>query len=267
MKIEPVRRYATPQLATREIVDENPDLLRLLPKRWQSNAAVVAAVAACVALSSCAASAAGKTTGKAKPPVTSRIAPVFIHGEGIGAFGCEVVNPPTFLSEDEARQVIVEEAKRAGIKFEQTTKTLPNIQMPTTPREFGDKQPKRQMKAQAIVLDGVDKKRNIAFEYVSEGDLVKWQGDPSDHPASTLISYNIGGAAKDLQAGLAKGKPVGTYAVFYDPVALAKLRYAPGQDLEEQRIRAEGAAIDEARAELRAQVRDFIKWLKGQGVI
>lgn len=263
MKIEPVHRYAKPWLPTREIVDENPGLLRLLPKRWQGNPAVIAALTACVAMSSCAASAAGKPSPKA----ASRIAPVFVHGSGIGAFGCEVVNPPTFLSEEEAREVIVNEAKRAGIVFEKVGRTLPKIELPTTPREYGDKQPKRQIKAQAVALDGIDKKHNISFEYVSREDLVKWEGDPNEHPTSTVISYNISGAAKDLQAGIAKAKPAGTYAVFYDPVGLQRMNFGASTDFDAAMVKATAAAIDEAREELRAQVKDFIKWLKAQGVI
>jgi len=263
MRIEPLHKYAEPRLPTREIVDEHPELLRLLPRRWQTNSAVVAALTACFALSSCASNAAGKPSPKA----ASRIAPVFVHGSGIGAFGCEVVNPPTFLSEEEAREVIVNEAKRAGIIFEKIGKTLPKVELPVTPREFGEKQPKRQTKAQAIMLDGIDKKRNISFEYVSQDDLVKWQGDPNDHPTSTVISYNIAGTAKDLQAGIAKVKPAGAYAVFYDPVVLQKMNFGPSTDIDATMGRAMSAAMDEARNELRAQVKDFIKWLKAQGVI
>src|SRR5450759_3640970 len=107
MKIEPIREYMGPRLPTREIVDENPELLRLLPKRWQTNSTVVAALTACLVMTSCRNGQAASTPTK--------VAPVFEHGKGVGSFGCIAVNPPIFLSEDEARQVIVEEAKRAGI--------------------------------------------------------------------------------------------------------------------------------------------------------
>lgn len=272
MNIQPVTRYTTPHLPTRAIVDRHPELLKLLPKRWQGNPAIVATLAACVAMSSCAAGAAtAKAKPKAKPKpapkITSRIAPIFTHGSGIGSFGCEVVNPPTFLSEAEARQVIIEEAKRAGIVFTADAKTLPKIDMPATPREWNDKQPKREVKPQAIVLDGTDTKRGISFEYVSREDSIAWQGDPLDHMTSTVYSYNVGGAAKDLQAGLAKAKPTGNYAVFYDPVALQNMNFGASADFDAAMGRAATAAYDEARKDLREQVKDFIKWLKGQGVI
>lgn len=251
MNLQPVRRYPQPQLPTRVIVDENPDLLKLLPMRWQGNAAVVTALAACLALS------ASSSDSAKKPGTASRVAPVFVHGDGVGSFGCRVISPPVFLSEDEAIEVIRDEAKRAGITFAKSDKTLPKIELPTTPRGYADKQPQRLVKAQSVTLDGTDGKRNISFEYVSRDDLVKWQGDSSTHRTSTVYSYNVGGAAKDLQAGIAKAKPTGNYVVFYDPVAASKDRYEQLAD----------RGTEEARSDLRAQVQDFIKWLKGQGVI
>ena len=45
------------------------------------------------------------------------VAPIFVHGEGRGASGCIVMNPPVFLSEEEALQILGEELARAGIKL------------------------------------------------------------------------------------------------------------------------------------------------------
>jgi len=47
----------------------------------------------------------------------SLVAPIFRHGAGHGSFGCKAVNPPVFLSEDEARQVIIEEGETGGLSF------------------------------------------------------------------------------------------------------------------------------------------------------
>jgi len=35
MSIEPVKSYRAPNYPTRTILDTHPELLRLLPKRWQ----------------------------------------------------------------------------------------------------------------------------------------------------------------------------------------------------------------------------------------
>lgn len=260
MRLEPVRIYPQPKLPSRDAVDEQPDLLRLLPNRWQGNAAVVTALAACLALSTSSSDAAKK------PDTVARVAPIFVHGDGIGSFGCRVISPPVFLSEDEAVEVIRNEAKRAGITFAKSGKILSKVELPTAPREYGNKQPARPVKAQSIALDGTDAKRNISFEYVSRDDLVEWQGDPSKNPASSVYSYNVGGAAKDLRAGIAKAKAVGSYAVFYDPVASIKDSRDPLAGWAE-RPGAATVGTEEARKDLREQVKDFIKWLKAQGVI
>jgi hypothetical protein len=110
MKVKPIKHYAGPNIPTSQILEEHPELLHLVPRRWHGNPTVIAALAGvCVLVSGCRQSAA--------KPAASRVAPLFQHGDGRGSFGCRAVNPPVFLSESEARQVIMDEAKRAGINF------------------------------------------------------------------------------------------------------------------------------------------------------
>lgn len=292
MKIEPIRRYATPQLPTREIVDESPELLRLLPKRWQANPAVVAALAACLAMSSCANGAADKASSGA----TSRVAPIFKHGEGRAAFGGMTTSPPAMLSEDEARNIIVGEAKKAGIVFRNDGTVLPTeVELPLLPvAKFHVRvlsadgepvsganeppaKPERQTKTHRIVLDGNDAKRHIAFEFVTSADLLEWEGDPRKATFSTVYEHDLLKTAEDLREGIAKAAPAGTYAVFYDPVVgpfdvVNKYGYKPHlgktvADREKEQAKVDAMAKAFSREELRAQVKDFIKWLKAQGVI
>ena len=50
------------------------------------------------------------------------MAPVFIHGEGTGAYGCIAVTAPFFLSEEEAWEIIKSEAESyKGITFARNT--------------------------------------------------------------------------------------------------------------------------------------------------
>jgi hypothetical protein len=272
MNIEPIRRYSQPRLPTREIVDEHPELLRLLPKRWQTNSAVVAALTACLAMTTC-------NSGQAADTPT-KVAPVFEHGTGIGSFGCIAVNPPIFLSEDEARQVIVEEAKRSRIQFAPDGKTLDDITLITngTFDPVKDAEGKWQYhtkygtQVRSISLDGFDKKRNIAFEYVSEKDLKDWNAGVTVR--GTAGDDDLIGVAKSLSAGIAKAKPGGTYGVFYDPAIgykdaldkAGKLDYS-SPDSQARLAKIDAAASQLAREDLRKQVQDFIKWLKAQGVI
>jgi len=193
--------------------------------------------------------------------------------------GCEVINPPVFLSEDEARQVIQEEAKRAGITFAADGGQIEGVKVPVTDSQAFLQELKTddsravsrrgpRTKVQDLAIDGRDAKRKIGYEFVSEADFKAWE-EPSG--ASTLYDYDVRQAATALREGLAERKAEGVYAVFYDPA----IGY---QDAEQQMKNP--LAAGEARwkaipaqakimasGELRKQVRDFIAWLKAQGVI
>jgi hypothetical protein len=296
MQIKPVSSYGEPGYPIRPEVDARPEILRLLPKRWQGNAAVVAALTACIALATC-----GKSAAQDSP---SRVAPVFIHGGGIGAFGCMSVSPPVFLSEDDARKVIVDEAKRAGISLAPDSKTVEGVQLPTLERRAvnagtrtdasGNKlhsfqtkpekvtnlhsfqaKPVKVTKARPIVLDGFDRKHNIAFEYVSSQDFNDWK---MSERLSTVYSYDLRDAADKLRNAILQTESAGTYGVFYDPLvreacgvakpAGGRAEFkAPCTDWQAGRTNSRAVELDLAREQLRAQVKDFIKWLKAQGVI
>ncbi len=272
MRVAPVRSYARPGYPIRPEVDANPELLRLLPKRWQGNAAVVAALTACVAMSGC---------GKNGANAPSRVAPVFVHGEGMAAFACIAVNPPVFLSEDEARKVIVDEAKRSGIAFDSDGKTLQRMSLPSIP---STKQVKwklvyqeRKPHSLSVRLDGYDARQRIAYEYVSGDDLEKWKSGIRSNLRIVGSYSDVKGTAKALRASMAKAKVAGTYAVFYDPLPdVADVDKGFGSETEYQaasrdwsgkRAKLQAMQKDVAREQLRAQVKDFIKWLKAQGVI
>jgi hypothetical protein len=72
-------------------------------------------------------------------------------------------------------------------------------------------------------------------------------------------SRDTKGTAAELAKQVGIAKPAGVVAAFYDP-------YVPRPSLFERQGDYGKAHIDE-RQELRAQVRDFVKWLKSQGVI
>ncbi len=274
MKVEPLHRYAGPQLPTHDVVEQHPELLRLLPRRWQANSTVVAALSACLAMSVCSSSdAADRVTN---------VAPIFAHGRGYGSFGCVAVNPPIFLSESEARQVIIEEARRAGIRFSPTSRVLKNITMPTnvTVASVDDgkggvtNEPRYGTQVVDVQVDGVEQTRNIAFEYVSEQDLKDLKTGTTTW--GMVTSHDTLGTAKALVEGINKTKPGGTYGVFYDPAigwsdARKTIDMKPEDflkgDSQARSDMVDAAANRLAKEELRKQVQDFIKWLKAQGVV
>lgn len=261
MKVTPVKHYSDYHYPTRSIIDEHPELLKLLPKRWQGNPMVLAALTGMCMLMAGARDV--EAYSKATVPAT-RVAPIFDHGDGRGSFGCYAINPPVFLSEAEARTVIIEEAKRAGIDFKPDGFTLKNVDVPITNRFYsndGDDATEK-TKKQPLALDAVDAKRHIAFEYVSDKDFDAWHiKDPK--AISLGETVNIKGTAEILRTGLLKAKSGETIAVFYDPCT---------GPFDEKIKRSDYTKMaEEARhissEELRKQVRDFVAWLKAQGVI
>lgn len=267
LRVAPISGYDSPRLPTHSVLDEHPELLKLVPKRWQRNPVVLGALAGvCVLMSGC-----GKSGAKSPP---SRVAPIFVHGSGRGSFGCRAVNPPVLLSEAEARQVIVEEARRAGIKLLPSSDKL-GVRVPMT--STLDSTNCGRTRRGALVIDGKDGRKHVTYEFVSGKDFDNWErrGLLDAFRLSTASRRDVLGAARSLRESIADSKPPGAYAVFYDPCCGPKdvnprfelLRRPSDMQPGAWWAKWRGQAKDLAEDQLRAQVRDFIKWLKAQGVI
>lgn len=167
MKVAPVTRYTEPRFPTHAILDAHPELLRMVPARWRNNHAVLTVLASlCLAMTGSKAIASSANPAKVgHTPIPSQVAPIFEHGVGHGAFGCQAVNPPVFLSEEEARQVIVEEGKRAGIFFSPDSITLPDIKVPITNEWNTLKDAKT--KVHTLKLDGTDQSASALLKSFS----------------------------------------------------------------------------------------------------
>jgi len=224
MNVSPVSRYANPRYPAREILDEHPELLRL-PRRWRQHALVLAALTAVGTLAAgCRpqAAVAEIPTGGAPPPppapAFAKVAPIFEYGTGHGAFGGIGGNSPVFLSEDDARQVIVDESKRAGITFAADGKRFTEFNMPVTWVKYGgDKEHAPALQRRELVLDGMDAAKGIGYEYVSKDDFTAWQS--KDNPMhSTAWSEDLLAPARQLRDELVKVESPGAYGVFYDPM-------------------------------------------------
>ena len=212
MEVKKLKQYTSPALPTRDTVDQRPELLKLVPKRWQTNPAVLTALAAGCILPSISQAA-------DRAPLMGRIAP-----------------PRMVLPEEEARKIILEEARKSGLTFSLDQRAI-SILAPAKPGRKGeDRVQKVRMK-----LDGTDRKRNISFEYVAKADIDEWQ---AKYPGWSVTGCQPG--ADSVRKLLVKADKKQRFGVFYDP-----------QSYSEERN----------RDELRKQVQDFIKWLKAEGVI
>jgi hypothetical protein len=265
MQVKPILSKAAPQYPTRDFLQEHPELLRIVPERWRRNPFVLRVLAGvgCLLLAAQSAAAQERISAPA-----SRVAPLFVHGNGWAVYGCVAINPPVFLSEDEARQVIQDEARIAGLEFTANALTVAKADVPATNDSCFD--PPRTEKRD-LVFDGFDKEHNVAFEFVSGKHFAAWrdrnpprcEDDPIAEGRSGG-SYNMKATAEILRSGLAAAPGLPWVGVFYDPLATPP-GPACGNSMGGGDCDKAGRHLGEAQ--LREQVRDFIQWLKAQGVI
>ncbi|OPZ85660.1 MAG: hypothetical protein BWY74_03850 [Firmicutes bacterium ADurb.Bin419] len=295
MNLKPVRHYKIPIYPAKKIIFDNPDILKIAPKRWANNASIQIALSSLLLMTLTACGP--KYTDRVKTgnpentvgaPVNTGVSetdnevkssnnengyvsPIFEHGGGSGSFGCDSVAPPAFLSEEEAYQVISDETRKRGINLEKKNEILKNVMLPVTntfPQEFTldpnnpDKTiTKSQSKTQKngdLELDGYDENKKIAFEFVSVSDFKGWTGD-SDVWCS-VESYNCLEASKILREGIMDKTDNKYIGVFYDPIARISIDNL-------QNIDSPDKGTELSKELLRQQVNDFLEWLQSQNVI
>lgn len=299
MKLTPINRYCAPKYPTQQAVLRSPGILYTAPKRWKSKSGVMTALVLTVTtgLAGCGTKApetssvpeAESTTVSstiseyvlvgevpdASVPLASPdgygkklgTIPLFPHGDGRGSYGCVSVAPPVFLSEEEAIQVIREEAAAQGVYFDETIDiegTFPaTTGMPDSP-VMPAKYPGTW--EGSLSLDGYDPNLNLGFEYVSSEDIVSWNSDTG--PIATVTENDYKGTAQRLSDATEN------VAVFYDPASQDYEAFDEGFDwddpnanLREYEAQYTAEQKEKVIEDLRAQVRDFLEWLKGQGVI
>ncbi len=201
------------------------------------------------------------------------VAPIFDHGVGRGAWGCVVVSPPVFLSEEEAVQVIKEELAKAGVSLgvgmplgEVTIEHVVPWQQ-TNDKWLGEKKP---TVSHTVSLAAVDCENRVGIEFVSQEDCDQFSG----RGFSTVQSFDTKGLAGRLGRGIRdQGKEDLRIGIFYDP--LEKLDFSLATDAmrketeendeEDPRSRferIEATAKNKSKVLLRQQAQDFVAWLK-----
>lgn len=300
MRPRPVACYPAPAYPTRAEMARDPELLRShLPPGWQQRGAMASVVAFFMtfAAAGCQSSsgpgatpgnapvvpiapsepsqpgaqpAVGSSTGQEQPgPEVMKVAPVFEHGDGRGAVGCVVVSPPVFLSEDEAFAVVREELARHGIDLSDRGVPVAGVVIPKTRDEYSmdaSGSPVRKTvempgQGKPLELDGVSRKRHVAVEVVCESDYFDLGGTQS---MSTVQSYDLKERAASVAEKLrAQGKEPLYVGVFYDPAGHIEFDRSPGAARPDwETIRRE--QTEKSKELLRAQVRDFVSWIRGK---
>ena len=273
LAVSPVKKYAAPKYPTKAIAEREPDLLRRLPSCWEKNAAVVAAVGMLGAMVLTGCGVWESKTGGYNPGSENylNVAPVFVHGEGTGAMGCVMIVPSVFLSEEEALAIIKNTAEGSGLKFSATPPEYTATKNKPNPRsQYSWENPKYVLGEGSVGLDLYDDKKGIALAFVS------MEAAKENPNASSVTSYRPRELAELTAEDFAEQKGDISIGVFYDPGV-------NWQSESHQRIMDEynntEKSWNERRAQyeidtkalieedLRNQVRDFLEWLQGQGII
>jgi hypothetical protein len=272
--VNPVKKYAAPKYPTREAAADTPKLLHKLPKRWEKNAAVIAAVGmlGAMSLNSCGI---GETKAGYNPGSESylNVAPVFIHGEGTGSMGCVMIAPSVFLSEEEALAIIKNEAKIAGLNF---TDEVPEYNAtnnkPKDTSQYSWLNPKYVLGEGYVRLDLYDKQTGVAAAFISMGEAAVIY----DGMESSVTGYGPRELAELSAEDFARQNGDIAVGVFYDPgknwederqQQILEEYNNSEKEWDEKRAQYENDTKAIIEEDLRAQIRDFIEWLQGQGVI
>lgn len=223
------------------------------------------------------------------------MAPIFEHGKGRSAVGCEVINPPVFLSEQDAMQVILEELKKVGITQSDAAGALSDVSVPDSIQAEG---------SEPMILEASDSKKKIGFSVVVMQTYFDLGGEISPSSVQPYRYLDLAKRNRDSAEASARNLYFGT---FYDPAApetrvtfkdprtkydkkmadlhkklkktvapALKKRMEEEYELLRKEMEGESKAFwekrldvskNESRRLLRLQVKDFVDWLKGQGVI
>ena len=255
LKVCPIPARRQPNYPTKKQTLAHPELLASIPSRWKGSPALCAALALTVGLGGCA----GKG-GQARF-FTGGAGTVIGEGDWVG-----MIQPPAFLSEQEARQIIREEAEARGVHFgAEGTKTLSGY-FPMT--EFQLDSPgisEGETWQGDLALDGYDAEKGVGFEYISKTDIEQWSKTNVRADDKTSSVYDFSGAGLLLSRSIREqmDEDWGRIGILYDPgTVYVKTDGAALSEEEYQQIQREFKIEN-----LRLQVRDFLDWLAVQGSI
>ncbi len=271
LTIAPVKIYEAPRYPTLAVHTTDPAFaVRYIPRSWATKNVTLGLLAAYTLSGSAVIGASGDAiagtqptaeqgqTTKNRDPEQSTserasIAPVFIHGNGRGATGCVVIGGPVFLSEDEAIEIVRAELERGGLSFEERDRLLPGMEWDqplVRDTHFpGDDMPLPTAK-RPFTVELYDAKLKLAVKVLTAHNYELSGGGLS---RSTVADWDLLCLAQKTVERL-QASSSDNAVVFYDP-----LEYGGPFGNERE------AGIARAREQLRAQVQDFLLWLKARG--
>ncbi len=302
MKVEPLRRYRTPRYPTRSEAEADPALLEALPARRETCAHLASllgtGLAAQLILAGCRGEVESETDAARpgqvaprrpgdRPPRGARtavndeflvaVAPMLeeaLASDGRGGFGCVVVDPPEFLSEEEALDIIRKRLSAAGLLLAPRGGALRDLRRPITTYQYDPRLRGRTTSPAPFALDGATADGRVVFEYVSFKDFKSWMDDKG--PGGTVIGVDLSGTACRLAAEMANARASQRRwaGVFFDPMVSPDRDAAPRpvNDAGEAAWKDYGRKVKNdfrarAAARLELQVDAFLQYLRREGVL
>lgn len=171
------------------------------------------------------------------------VAPLFVHGEGLGAVGCVVISPPVFLSEHEALEIIFKELQKEGLTVDKRDLVIGGLdygedgyrldEVPFDGRDGSENI------LPPFYFDGFVSGKNLGIKFISRWNCSKLGGSEGRGTVEDFYMIEAAQEAKELLRAYGKANAV----VFYDPL----------EDTKES-----------SRELLKNQVRDFLEWMKSE---
>jgi len=272
LKIQPVESAPKPQYPDKYSPESKQALAEARPRRWaKAPLALSLSAALALGLGGCReyttdgvppipAYPQGQITGEngntdyilfgepAPMPVYDLFIPLFEFGEGTGSIGCDAVNSPSFMSEEEAFAILISEFERVGLSLERGTYPLSGMNIPVTELYSRDSSSSEIQTGELTADSLTGDYWNLPVMFISRSDVENWE-NPGNY--SSVSSYNIKGTAQTL----AENNP--GLVVFYDPITFIdndnvdKMRYTTPKEAEEL---------------LRQQAGAFVEWLVSRGM-
>lgn len=291
MKLRKANNYKAPNYPTKKDFLLKPNTLKnYLPRKWSNNKLIIGAFAIFTLINKVEANSESKDShisinreeskfnkelnNLKKEKTNNRlqlVAPLFIHGDGRGATGCVVINPPTFLSEEEARLIIEEELMNENIIFDKKNYKIDEA-------VFLNKSSYREDEPDTVKLDGFSSKYNLGYEFISSKDYFKFGGE---WDGSSVQSYDVVRAAENLREKMKVNGKINS-VIFYDPMERdedekndrkgyqEKLRYQK-YNFEEYSDNDKILIRKERKSKsielLKKQISDFIEWAKKEELL
>jgi hypothetical protein len=200
-----------------------------------------------------------------------KIAPIFKHGEGRGILNNKYqMQIP--ISDSVGNDIIISELAKAGVVIDYTDVWLKGVYVPKF-RDCCSGPFFRLFNADKWFLDGYCSEYNIGFEFLSKKDYYHAASLPPPYryhdkliiimDIPTRPEYDFFEIAGILRERFVSYDRM-TVAVFYDP-----LTYVDGELIHiAEKSKSGEVLMDSVIAEpLRAQVQDFIAWLRQEGYI